>query len=197
MINYIWAFMILASVVVGAFTGRLDSVVQSAFDSANGAVGIVIGFMGVTSMWNGLMKIAENSGLVKVFTKLIYPLNRLIFPQLKKEPKAMEAVSANMVANILGLANAATPLGIKAMRELDRINGNRQVASDAMCMFAVINSASIQLIPSTLIGIRASMGSNAPSEIIVPVWIVSFTAAFCAVVLSKLCASMSYCKIRR
>jgi len=195
MINYIWAFMILFSVIVGALNGRLEDVVQAAFDGANSGVKTVFGFIGVTALWCGIMKIAEQSGLVSVFTRIIRPINRIIFPELKKEKKAMEAVSANMVANILGLANAATPLGIKAMKELDRINGNSKTASNAMCMFAVINSASIQLIPSTMIGIRASMGSAAPSEIILPVWIVSVCAALCGIILAKLSASSYY--IRR
>ena len=195
MLNYIWAFMILVSVVTGAITGRLGDVTLAAFEGANSAVTVVLGFMGVTAMWNGFMKIAERSDLIKIFTKLIRPLNRLIFPELKKEAKAMEAVSANMVANMLGLSNAATPLGIKAMKELDAINGHSRRASNAMCMFAVINSASIQLIPSTLIGIRASMGSGAPAEIIVPVWVVSLSAAFIAVLASKISAK-SYKKER-
>ncbi len=195
MINYIWAFMMLFSIVVGALEGRLENVVQAAFDGANNGVQTVLGFIGVTAFWCGLMKIAEQSGLVRVFTRLIRPVNRIIFPELKKEKNAMEAVSANMVANILGLANAATPLGIKAMQELDRINGNSNKASNAMCMFAVINSASIQLVPSTMIGIRASMGSSAPSEIILPIWIVSVCAAVCGIVMAKICAS--YCYIGR
>lgn len=197
MINYIWAFMILFSVAVGAFNGRLPDVVQAAFDGANNGVQTVLGFIGVTALWSGLMKIAETSGLVRVFTRIIRPLNTFIFPELKREPAAMEAVSANMVANILGLANAATPLGIKAMQELDRLNGRGKIASNAMCMFAVINSASIQLIPSTMIGIRASMGSAAPSEIILPVWIVSLTAAVCGVSLAKLSSSASYMRKER
>lgn len=192
MINYIWAFMILFSVVVGALNGRLEAVAQAAFDGANSGVQTVLGFIGVTALWSGLMKIAECSGLVRVFTRLIRPINSIIFPELKKETRAMEAVSANMVANILGLANAATPLGIKAMQELDRLNGRGKTASNAMCMFAVINSASIQLIPSTMIGIRASMGSSAPSEIILPVWIVSLTAAVCGITLAKISSSTYY-----
>ncbi len=192
MINYIWAFMILFSVVVGALNGSLPEVVQAAFDGANNGVHTVLGFIGVTALWSGLMKIAEQSGLVRIFTRIIRPINSFIFPQLRGEAKAMEAVSANMVANILGLANAATPLGIKAMQELDRLNGRGKTASDAMCMFAVINAASIQLIPSTMIGIRASMGSAVPSEIILPVWIVSLTAAVCGIALTKLSASAAH-----
>lgn len=194
MLNYIWAFMILVSVVTGAITGRLGDVTLAAFEGANSAVTVVLGFMGVTAMWNGFMKIAERSDLIKIFTKLIRPLNRLIFPELKKEAKAMEAVSANMVANMLGLSNAATPLGIKAMKELDAINGHSRRASNAMCMFAVINSASIQIIPSTMIGIRASMGSANPADIVVPVWIVSVAAAFCGIFLSRLSSRVSVCR---
>ena len=110
MINYVWAFMILVSVVTGTVNGRIDQVVQAAFDGANGAVEIVIGFVGITAMWNGLMHIARESDLIKLFTRLIRPLNRIIFPSLRREDAAMEAVSANMVANMLGLSNAATPL---------------------------------------------------------------------------------------
>lgn len=185
MINYIWAFMMLFSIIVGCINGRIDAVVQSAFEGADLGIKTVLGFIGITAMWSGFMKIAENSGLVRKFTKLIRPLNRFIFPHLKNERKAIEAVSSNMVANMLGLSNAATPLGIKAMKELDRLNHSRNIASDDMCMFAVINAASIQLIPSTIIGIRASLGSVAPAEIIVPVWMVSFAAAFCGIMLSK------------
>lgn len=185
MLNYIWAFMILASIMVGFFKGNLNEVVQSAFDSANGSIQTVLSIVGVTALWSGMMKIAEKSGLIKIFTKMIKPINSFIFPELKGEKKALEAVSANMVANFLGLSNAATPLGIKAMEELDRINGRKSKASNSMCMFAIINSASIQLLPSTMIGIRASFLSANPSEIIVPVWIVSFVTAFSGICLAK------------
>ena len=186
MINYVWSFMILVSVVVGLITNSSSEVAQSAFDGANNAIKTVISFMGVTAMWSGIMKIAEESGLIKIFTRIIKPINSVLFPQLKKESRAMEAVSANMVANILGLSNAATPLGIKAMKELDKLNNGRQKASNSMCMFAIINSASIQLIPSTMIGIRASMNSKAPAEIVVPVWIVSLICACSGIFLAKL-----------
>lgn len=183
--------MVLFSIVTAVVTGRTEQITHAAFEGAGSAVTIVMGFMGITSMWNGLMKIAEDSNLIKKFSKLISPLTEKIFNGLGKHPQAMEAVSANMIANMLGLANAATPLGIKAMKELDAINGGRSNASENMCMLAVVNSASIQLIPSTLIGIRASMGSKAPAEIIVPVWIVSVCAFAIAVFGVKLCAEAS------
>ena len=196
MLNFIWIFMILSSVVVGTINGNIGEVVQAAFEGANSGVQTVIGFVGVTALWNGIMSVAEESGLIKAFTRIIRPVNLIIFPELKKEKRAMEAVSANMVANILGLSNAATPLGIRAMQELDRINGYDSVASNAMCMFAIINAASIQLIPSTMIGIRASMGSVNPSEIIVPIWIVSVITATFGVVYAKICVKKSIIKIR-
>ncbi len=191
MLNYIWAFMILISIVLGVFNGRLSEVTLSAFEGANNAISVILSFAGVTAMWSGFMKVAERCDVIKVMTKLIRPLCKIIFPKLKKETTALELVSANMIANMLGLSNAATPFGIKAMQELDRINGYKNTASDSMCMFAIINSASIQIIPSTMIGIRASMGSATPSDIVVPVWIVSILSAFCAILTAKLFASVT------
>lgn len=196
MLNYIWSFMILFSIVAGVANGRLADVTLAAFDGANNAIKVVLSFAGVTAMWSGFMKIAERCNLVKSMTGLMAPLCRLMFPELRREPVATELVSANMVANMLGLSNAATPLGIKAMKELDRINGNERRASDAMCMLAIINSASIQIIPSTIIGIRSSMGSSAPAEIVVPVWIVSVVSAFCAILSAKICSSVSVSRSR-
>lgn len=196
MLNYIWSFMILISIVTGCMTGKLSEVTLAAFEGANNAISVILSFAGVTAMWSGFMKIAEKSNLVKAMTKFIRPLCKVIFPELKKESTALELISANMVANMLGLSNAATPMGVRAMKELDRINGYNENASNAMCMFAIINSASIQIIPSTMIGIRASMGSNAPADIVIPVWIVSVASAFCAIFFAKIFASVTVCRRR-
>ncbi len=186
MINYIWGFLMLASLVVSMFTGRVDETIQAAFSGANGAITTILGFAGAMAMWTGIMKIADKSGLVKIFSKLIRPLTRVLFPKLKKGSDALNAISMNMVANILGLANAATPLGLKAMGELEKLNPHPGTATTDMCMFVVLNTASIQLIPSTLIAIRASMQSANPSEIILPIWITSIITATCACVSVKL-----------
>lgn len=186
MLNFVWTAMIFASVVFGCVSGNIAQTAQGAFEGANDAVSVVIGFTGITVFWSGLMRIAERSGLTEKISALIKPIIRIIFPKLKNEKKAQEAVAANMVANMLGLSNAATPLGIKAMNELDKINGYKKKASDAMCMLAVVNSASIQIIPATVIGIRSSLGSACPSDIIVPVWIVSVLTATFGICMAKI-----------
>ena len=177
------------SVITGIATGNIDSVTNAAFEGANNAVTTVMSFAGAVVMWCGMLKIAEKSGLTKVFTALIRPLTRVLFPKLDKNSPALAAISMNMIANILGLANAATPLGLKAMSHLDKLNKNKGCASDEMCMFVVLNTASIQIIPSTLIAIRASLGSKNPAEIIVPVWITSVITAFCACAITKIYSS--------
>lgn len=186
MINYIWGFLILISVICAFFTGNLEKLTSAAFDGANSSVQTLLGFAGAMIMWCGMLKIAEKSNLTKIFANLIRPLTKILFPNLKKGSAALNAISMNMIANILGLANAATPLGLKAMCELEKINSDKHTASDEMCMFVVLNTASIQLIPSTLIAIRASMGSQNPAEIILPVWITSIITAIFAIAITKM-----------
>lgn len=185
MLNYIWCGMILISFVTALFTGRIDSVTNGAMEGAGAAVETCIGLLGTMCLWTGLAKIAENAGLVQIFAKLLRPITKIIFPKLKPDSPAMRAIVMNMVANLLGMGNAATPLGISAMRELDRLNHGKATASDEMCMFVVINTASIQLIPSTVISLRQMYGSLNPSEIIVPVWICSICAAAVGIAMAK------------
>ena len=184
MLNYIWSGMILISFAVAIFTGRIEETTAAAMDGAGNAIQTCIGLLGVMCLWSGLAKIAENSGLTSVFAKLLRPVTKIIFPKLKKDSPALNAIVLNMVANLLGMGNAATPLGIAAMKELDKENRHRGTASNEMCMFVVINTASIQLIPSTVISLRQMFGSANSSEIVVPVWICSI----CAVVMGVLAA---------
>lgn len=170
MINWIWGGLMLVSLITAAFTGRLGAVTDAAMSGASEAVTMSLSLLGIICLWTGIMKIAQDGGIIKIFSHAMRPLTKLLFPRLPKNCDALDAIVMNMVANILGMANAATPLGLKAMKELDRINkGGR--ASHEMCMFAVINTASIQLIPSTVIALR--QGAQNPYEIIIPVWIVS------------------------
>ena len=185
-LNYIWSGMILIAFVVALFCGRVEEVTAAAVDGAGTAIETCIGLLGIMCFWSGLAKIAENSGLTKVFAKVLSPVTKLLFPKLKKESAAMYAIVMNMVANLLGMGNAATPLGISAMKELDRENKHRSTASNEMCMFVVLNTASIQLIPSTVISLRQMFGSKHPSEIVVPVWICSICALFVGVMAAKI-----------
>ena len=186
MLNYIWAGMILIALFVSIINGTLEETTAAALTGAGDGVTLSIELMGILCFWNGIMKIAEKSGLVEILSKLFSPFYHILFPGLEKKSKAGEYIFMNLSANFLGLGNAATPLGIQAMKELQRANGTAAATND-MIMFVVLNTASFQLIPSTVIALRANGGSVAPAEIIVPVWIASCITIFFAVLYTKLC----------
>ena len=142
--------------------------------------------LGIMCLWTGLAKIGERAGLVNVMAKLLRPLTRLMFPKLQADSPALGSIVMNVVANLFGMGNAATPLGIKAMGELHQLNHKRSTASNEMCMFAVLNTASIQLVPTTLISLRQTYGSAQPGEVIVPIWIVSVCALAVGITAAKL-----------
>ncbi len=182
MLNYIWMGMLIIGFVVGMLNGRLEQVTQAAFNSAGRAVELSIGLLGMMCLWSGLMHIAEKSGLLKFIARMARPLLRLLFPQLANNDKALGAIVMNLAANFLGLGNAATPLGIRAMSELQKVNRSRDTASDSMCMFLVLNTSAIQLIPTTVIALRSSAGSAVPSEITACIWIASICASITGIV---------------
>ncbi|MDD3766608.1 MAG: nucleoside recognition domain-containing protein [Eubacteriales bacterium] len=183
MINYIWGALMLISLVTAFFTGRLEAVTKAAMEGAGEAVSMSLSLLGVICLWTGMMKIAEEGGLINLFAKLLKPVIKFLFPGLPPNSSAADAIVMNMMANILGMANAATPLGLKAMKELDRLKKSSR-ASDEMCLFVVINTASLQLIPSTLIAMRG--GSQNAFEIIIPVWIASFLTLTVGIIAAKI-----------
>lgn len=166
MLNYIWLTMIIVAVVVGGINGKIENVTKSAIESAGSAVTIAIGLIGIMALWLGIMKIAEDSGLMSLVAKCIAPIMRRLFPDVPAGHPAMGSMVMNIAANLLGLSNAATPLGIKAMEDLETLNSIPGVATNAMCTFLTINTAGLQLIPATMIGIMASEGSKDPTAII-------------------------------
>lgn len=186
MLNYIWGFMIVISIVVSLFTGKVEETAAGAAEGAAAAIESCISLLGIMCLWTGLAKIGEKAGLIRVFAKILRPITRLLFPRLDPNGKAVNSIVMNMVANLFGMGNAATPLGIKALGELNLLNGGRHTASDEMCMFVVVNTASIQLLPTTLISMRQAWGSASPGEVIVPVWIVSILAVCAGVTVAKL-----------
>lgn len=186
MLNYIWCGMIVLSFAAACFTGRLEAVMQAAMDGAGAAVETSVALLGVMCLWTGIAKIAERSELTKVFARLLRPVTKIMFPRLKCGSAALCAIVMNMVANLLGMGNAATPLGLAAMRELDKLNPARGEATDEMCMFVVVNTASIQLIPATVIALRQAFGSKSPAEIVVPVWLCSICAVTVGVTAARL-----------
>lgn len=166
MVNLIWLIMLAAGIIVAAVNGRIDTVTVSAMKAAEFGVEIVIELIGVMSLWLGLMRLAEEAGLIRALAKVCGPLIRLLFPSLKKDSPALGAIILNLSANILGLGNAATPFGLKAMQELQKENPNPEVATPAMCTFLALNTSCITLIPATIIGVRLKAQSLNATEII-------------------------------
>ena len=184
--NYIFTFMIILSLITSFFTGTVNETVQSALDGAKNSVELTLSFAGIMCMWCGFLKLAEEGGAMNALSKLINPIIKILFPKLKDNNKAKEYITANISANLLGVGNAATPAGIAAMNELDKINENPDYASDEMSIFTVINTSSVQLIPTTIIALRSAFGSLNPESIILPVWICSMTALFGALFMMKI-----------
>ncbi len=185
MLNIIWPIFIIISFAYAIFVGNVEEVNKSIFDSAGSAVELCITFLGTMCLWNGIMKIVQETSLMNKLTKILNPIIKFLFPELKKESPAKNEISMNIIANILGLGNAATPLGIRAMNELQKENIKKDTLSNSMIMFIVLNTASLQLIPTTVIAIRTSLESENPSSVIVPVWIVTILAAITAVFVTK------------
>ena len=190
MLNIIWPIFILISFIYGILRGNVDLINQSIFDSATNAVELSITFFGTICLWNGIMKIAQETTFVTKLTKLLKPLVNFLFPESKDNEKVKEEISMNMIANILGLGNAATPLGLKAMKTLQKENPKKDTISNSMAMFIVINTASLQLIPTTVIAIRSSLGSSNPTQIILPVWGVTIAAAISSIIATKIFIAM-------
>ena len=182
--NYIWPVMILISIVFAAVNGTLDSTVSAAFSGAENAVQTTIAMAGLFCFWSGLLKLSEKSGFSEVLAKIINPALKKLFP--KVEGKAYSHITMNIAANLMGMGNAATPAGIDAMCELDRLNGYSPYISDEMCLFVVINTASLQLIPTTIISLRAAAGSPNPASVMIPIWIASATSLIFAILMMKL-----------
>lgn len=190
MLNYIWIGLLLIGFIVGILNGRIDEVTKAAMDSSQSAVMVCVGLLGVMCLWSGLMKVAERSGLVASISRIVRPIFIYLFPDIPKDHPAHGAIVMNLVANFFGLGNAATPLGIKAMNELQSLNKDKKTATDSMCMFLVLNTAAIQLVPATIIALRTSEGSKKPTEIIVCIWIASICATIMGIIAAKLLAKV-------
>ena len=176
MINIIWGFMILSGIMYAAVTGRIEIITSAALLAAEDAVKLSFQLIGIMCLWLGIMKLAEKSGLVQVISFLLRPVTRLIFPSIPHNHKAMGAIVMTISANMLGLGNAATPLGIKAMQELQTLNKTKDTATKEMCTFLAICTTGFTLIPATVIALRSATGSANPSEIVGVTLIVSFLA---------------------
>ena len=186
MINYIWFIMIFFGLIVGIFTGNGEGMSNAIISSIESTVTFVVGLTGLMCFWCGVMKVAEKSGFTEKLAKVMKPVLKLIFKDAAKDEKALGAIVMNITANMMGLGNAATPFGIKAMEEMDRLNTKKGVASNDMALFLVLNAACIQLVPSTVLSIRAAAGSTNPGAIILPAIISTGTAAIVGVICCKI-----------
>lgn len=186
MLNKIWPLFIIISFIFSIYSGNISNVSNAVFESANQTVNLCLTLLGTLCLWNGIMKIAVNTSIIEKLTKFLKPLISFIFPEIKNNKKISKEISMNIVANILGLGNASTPLGLKAMESMQKENRNKSNLSDSMAMFILINTASLQIIPTTVISIRSSLGSQEPAKIIIAVWVATIAAFLTAVISGKI-----------
>ena len=186
MINYIWFIMVFFGVITGLITGNGEGMSKAVLTSIESTVTFIISLVGLMCFWCGVMKVAEKSGFTEKLAKLLRPILKLIFKEVAKDEKALGAIVMNITANMMGLGNAATPFGIKAMEEMDRLNVEKGRASNDMALFLVLNAACIQLVPSTVISIRAAAGSTNPGVIILPAILSTTIAAIVGVICCKI-----------
>ena len=181
----IWVFLVAVSVAVAAATGRMAALTSAVAESAGRAVTLALGLMGVMTLWLGLMKVAEEAGLVALLGRAARPVLRRLFPEVPAEHPAMGAMVMNIAANMLGLGNAATPFGLKAMAALEEMNPHKGTATDAQALFCAINTASVQVIPASVIALRAAAGASQPGDVIGPTLLATSCAVVAAVAAAK------------
>ena len=187
MLNYIWFGLIFISVVVGTITGRIDQVTDAAITMSKTSVEIAIGLIGIMALWLGTMKIAEDSGLIQIIAKALRPITIRLFPDVPSDHPAIGSIVLNMAANMLGLGNAATPLGLKAMKELQELNKHKDTATDAMCTFLAINTSSVQIIlPATVVGLMGAAANQIFITTIIATGMSTIAAIISVKVLSKM-----------
>lgn len=186
MLNKIWPLFIIISFIFSIYSGNISNVSNAVFESANQTVTLCLTLLGTLCLWNGIMKIAVNTSIIEKLTKCLKPLISFIFPEIKNNKKISKEISMNIIANILGLGNASTPLGLKAMESMQKENNDKSRLSDSMAMFILINTASLQIIPTTVISIRSSLGSQEPAKIIIAVWIATIAAFTTAIISGKI-----------
>lgn len=186
MLNYLWPIFIIISIIYSIFNGNVESINKGIFESCENAVSLTITFLGTICFWSGLMEIVKNTSIIEKLKIILKPVMKKLFKNIDEREEVYNEISMNIIANVLGLGNAATPLGLKAMESLQKRNKHKNNLSEEMLMLIILNTASIQLIPTTVIAIRNSLNSIDSTRIIVPVWIATFCAAFCGIVATKI-----------
>lgn len=186
MVNKIWGFFIIFGLIFSCITGNLDSINSEILSCAKLSLDMIIKILPVMALWLGIMNIASKSGLLTKFSSLIYPILSKIFPEIPKNHESFSYISSNIIANMFGLGNAATPFGLKAMKSLQELNPKKNEATRSMITFMVINTCGLTLIPTTVISLRMMYNSNNPTNIILPCIIVTFTSLFIGLIIDRL-----------
>lgn len=186
MLNKIWPIFLIISFIFAIFSGKLPEVNNSIFESTSSAIELCLTLIGTMSLWCGIIKIAMKTSIIDKLIKLLKPILKILFPEINENDDVHKEISMNIIANLLGLGNAATPLGLKAMENLQRKNKNKYELSNSMAMLIVLNTASIQIIPTTVIAIRTALGAKNPTEMLIPIWIATVAAAISAIISAKL-----------
>lgn len=184
--NYIWSGLILISIICAFITGRISDVSDAIMSGAQDAITLVFSMFGMMCLWTGLMKIADKGGLTHILAKFLFPVLKKLFPNYDKNSKPMKAICMNITANILGLGNAATPFGIKAMKEMQKGNKIKDTANNSMIMFVVLNTASLQIIPTLLTILRQKHSSTSPLDVLPAIWTTSIIALIIGVISAKI-----------
>ncbi len=197
MLNYIWLGLLIVAVVLGGINGKIENVTKAAIDSAGNSVTIAIGLIGVMALWLGIMKIAEASGLMSLLARAIAPVMRRLFSEVPPDHPAMGSMLMNIAANMLGLSNAATPLGLKAMEDLEKLNPTPGVATNSMCLFLTVNTAGLQLVPASMISLMASAGSKEPTAIIGTTIAATVIGLVSGVTVAKLLEGLRFFSVAR
>lgn len=187
MLNILWPILIIISYIYAIISGNIEKINSAVFEYTESAVTLTITLLGTMCLWNGLMEIASNTKLINRLTNLLNPIVNFLFPKNKNDKKIHQEISMNIIANMLGLGNAATPLGIKAMKSMQEKNDHKDKLTDDMATFIILNTASIQIIPTTVIAIRMSLGSVNPTNIIFAVWFSTICAAIVGIIVTKIC----------
>ena len=194
--NYIFYFLIVFSIVIGAINGRLQEVINAVMSGAELSVKVAFSLIGIMAFWLGIMKIAEKSGLVQLIAKAIKPITKKLFNELDEDSPAIGDIAMNFTANAFGLANAATPFGIRAMENMQRVNDKKDTASNSMCLFLAMNTAGFQLVPATVIAILVGIGYKNPTEIIAPTLLVTSIAFVSAIAMAKIAQRLTKKEIK-
>lgn len=190
--NFLWSIIIIISFMYAIFNNKIVEINNSIFSSASNVINMMLVLSANTCLWCGVINIVQNTSIIKKLNKILKPVIYFLFPEIKNENKIVNLISMNMISNICGIGNAATPAGLKAMEKMQEINRNKKELSNSMMMLIVLNTTSIQIIPTTVLAIRSALESSNPSNIIIPIWISTIVGTTVGIISMKILIKYNY-----